>query len=114
MILKKTPKAGGAKKKKNTDTVECFKNGELLPQTDPAQPQIANKTIVIGINGSCNNDCIFCSSGGSLPLLDVSANKIIEKLAPFPLSGATAILSGGEPTLHKELAKIIKHLDKRG
>ena len=79
------------------------------------QSSPTNKIFLLDVAGSCNNDCLFCAVGGNHPEQDICAKKAIEIIDAQQLeSGATIILSGGEPTTNLELFEILSHLKNKG
>lgn len=73
--------------------------------------------LYFNINYQCNLDCLFCASdmtrrGGeqSIALRDYEAI-----LRRFPAGPETLVaISGGEPTVHKEIAEIVQFTKERG
>jgi len=69
----------------------------------------------VRITKACNNRCLFCLDRESQDGRLVPAKEIINILKKGISEGATrAIISGGEPTLHPHIAKIIKEAKKMG
>lgn len=68
----------------------------------------------IRIESRCNNNCVFCSMAKKREMA-ISEEDILHKLQQGFEEGAEKIvLSGGEPTLNKDLPKIIKYSKKIG
>jgi MoaA/NifB/PqqE/SkfB family radical SAM enzyme len=68
----------------------------------------------LSITGACNQSCLFCVKGGDpqaeLPLAEC-LKVILEKRR---LGAETLFLDGGEPTLHKDLAAVVRGAFKCG
>ncbi len=67
----------------------------------------------IQVTRKCNRKCIFCSN----PFLnkELSLEEIKKQIDDYIKEGATEIIfSGGEPTLHKDLPKLISYCKHRG
>ncbi len=64
------------------------------------------KRVTLSLSRACNNACVFCSQDGLPPL---PADDFATQLAQLRGSGATELtLLGGEPTLHPQLADVIR------
>ena len=75
------------------------------------QKQKQNGLFFININGSCNNNCLFCCEFGSRPEKDISFEKLKQKIDVLNIKKKDAIiLSGGEPTLCEYILPLIKFL----
>ncbi|MCC6215601.1 MAG: radical SAM protein [Polyangiaceae bacterium] len=81
-----------------------FKHVSAFANEAPAAAQRA----LVRINGHCNMSCAFCFVDRTVP--DFDAGELEGALATLRAGGADhAVLSGGEPTLHPELPRLVGH-----
>ncbi|MBU4216560.1 radical SAM protein [Candidatus Parcubacteria bacterium] len=63
----------------------------------------------------CNNNCLFCHDTGNQDGTSIAYEEIVKELKSGFLGGAKrVIISGGEPTLHPDVVKIISQAKKIG
>ncbi len=85
-----------------------FKNVSPF-KTDSARQQ----RTLLRINGHCNMSCAFCFVDRTVA--DFDAEQLEGDIHEFRKSGGEhLVLSGGEPTLHPDLARLIAHGKKLG
>ncbi|MBU2025281.1 radical SAM protein, partial [Patescibacteria group bacterium] len=63
------------------------------------------------INYSCNNNCLFCYLGSSKKKADPGPKQILNSIDQIKEKSIT--IFGGEPTLNKNLFKILEHARRR-
>jgi len=68
--------------------------------------------LVLNITFNCNQHCPFCYMRANENNFELSMNDIKTRLANF--KGGTIYLSGGEPTVHPKLFKILQFLKDEG
>ena len=71
--------------------------------------------MVLMLNSACNMKCRHCSArhyiqSGRKPLEAAEVKDLVDQF--IDLGGASAIYSGGEPTLHRDLLELVDHVDK--
>lgn len=68
--------------------------------------------VTLSLIRACNNACVFCSQDGLPPL---ATDDTASELARLVATGATELtLLGGEPTLHRDLADVIRRARASG
>jgi uncharacterized radical SAM superfamily Fe-S cluster-containing enzyme len=70
-------------------------------------------SIILHCTTKCNSDCNICYAKDSLPYEEISINEIKQILSRIG-KNKRIILSGGEPTVRKDLFKIISLIKKSG
>lgn len=81
-----------------------FKNVSAFENDAPS----ATQRSLVRVNGHCNMSCAFCFVDRTVP--DFDAGSLERALGELRAGGAEhAVLSGGEPTLHPALARLVSH-----
>lgn len=118
-------KIGGNDEKTLTQLIELEKKG-LIYFTSKKRKVLGENEISpeltflwIEITGRCNLHCSHCyidpKKGGNNSSLDLSTEKIKQVLDQASEIGCNALqLTGGEPTLHKDLKELIKYANDLG
>jgi MoaA/NifB/PqqE/SkfB family radical SAM enzyme len=76
-------------------------------------PERATGRSLLRVNGHCNMSCAFCFIDRTVPDVDTNALlRAIDELAQGQRDHI--VLSGGEPTLHPDLATLVAHAKTRG
>jgi len=74
-------------------------------------PKARPDGLVININSRCNQNCPFCfAQANEYEIKEPSIGEIKEKISGF--QGSTIYLSGGEPTLRRDILSIIQEIKK--
>jgi MoaA/NifB/PqqE/SkfB family radical SAM enzyme len=72
-----------------------------------ANETIENPMALVRINGHCNMSCSFCFIDRTVP--DFESSDLMQEIRQLHAGGARHLmLSGGEPTLHPDLAEMIR------
>ncbi len=64
------------------------------------------KVFIVQLTESCNQDCIYCCR--AISNTDEATEKIIAKIEAADSSTEKIIITGGEPSLHPYLGKVVK------
>jgi MoaA/NifB/PqqE/SkfB family radical SAM enzyme len=81
-------------------TIPIFNNGEILPENN------VFKIVYIDLSHRCNMECANCYlPNRDFP--DIDTEKLLKTIEKFPYRTELRFI-GGEPTLHKDLPKIIR------
>ena len=68
---------------------------------------------LLRINGHCNMSCAFCFVDRTAP--DFETEGLVAEIDRMTAAGTThLVLSGGEPTLHPDLPRLVRHAKERG
>jgi len=87
--------------------------------SDPELPRKGSSRnisiVYIDVTEKCNLSCPVCyADSGSGPTRDIPAETIVERLSAWKGKKPTVYLSGGEPTLRKDLPEIIRRIMELG
>jgi MoaA/NifB/PqqE/SkfB family radical SAM enzyme len=73
----------------------------------------ASERGLLRINGHCNMSCAFCFVDRTAP--DFAADGLLAEIDRMTEQGTRhVVLSGGEPTLHPDLPRLVRHAAERG
>ena len=72
------------------------------------------KKAILKINYICNNNCYFCHARTKKNLNLCNINEIYDKIKQIKYKTDCIILSGGEPSINKDLIKISRLVKKEG
>jgi 7,8-dihydro-6-hydroxymethylpterin dimethyltransferase len=108
VIEKECPEHGGSRGILERD-VDFFR--KILKSNRKADPNpFPYRCLMINVTHACNLQCHLCYLPERNTALDLSLEEIKESISAYP--GFTVALSGGEPTMRKELPELIAHITK--
>jgi radical SAM protein with 4Fe4S-binding SPASM domain len=89
------------------DPGDYFRSDEPISEADSRQCSLVEAEILV--SERCNFDCAYCFRGGGRPAPDVAVDRWLPVIREMlDLGMVRVFLSGGEPTLHPGLPKMVR------
>jgi pyruvate-formate lyase-activating enzyme/SAM-dependent methyltransferase len=84
------------------------------PSKNPAAAP-GRKRFIVKVGYSCNNGCLFCHAADQQCIGSLPTDQAIDRIADARAHGATGVLlSGGEPTIRKDLLELADACRRHG
>ena len=92
-----------------TNTRSYFLDSHMSRLFDMGLTEVVPFKVYMRLGYSCNNNCLFCVQGNKGRLFNKPTHEVKAELKAIRKKTSGVVLTGGEPTLRKDIIEIVSH-----